>query len=149
MGEERESIEEMVLYWDEREGERGGKPKIFRGVLAPNSLSSRLGAIGARAWWAPPGRARIHCWPHLSRSPPPKLPRRAGPPAVGPSSSSALVARARPYVRKDLTAADGAVTGGMWLTGGVRWLAPCASAGRTRRVAFSGGGVGGSGRVQY
>lgn len=84
-----------------------------------------------------------------SRVPPPKLPRRAGPPAVGPSSSSALVARARPYVRKDLTAGDGAVTGGMWLTGGVRWLAPCASAGRTRRVAFSGGGVGGSGRVQY
>lgn len=83
MGEERESIEEMVLYWDEREGERGGKPKIFRGVLAPNSLSSRLGAIGARAWWAPPGRARIHCWPHLSRSPPPKTSETGGPTCSG------------------------------------------------------------------
>lgn len=148
MGEERESIEEMVLYWDERGGKRRETENFSRGFGAKLTLVSprghrRAGVVG------PTGKSQDSLLAPPLAFPPPKLPRRAGPPAVGPSNSSALVARARPYVRKDLTAGDGAVTGGMWLTGGVRWLAPCASAGRTRRVAFSGGGVGGSGRVQY
>lgn len=82
MGEERESIEEMVLYWDERGGKRRETENFSRGFGAKLTLVSprghrRAGVVG------PTGKSQDSLLAPPLAFPPPQTSETGGPTCSG------------------------------------------------------------------